>query len=63
MMCFSTGECPMAIIIKLDVESVGLHPEELMWKMSIIVNFISCFRCWNSLGFEKINYCMLATNC
>jgi hypothetical protein len=29
--CFSTGECPMAIIIKLDVESVGLHPEELMW--------------------------------
>jgi hypothetical protein len=29
MMCFSTGEC--AIIIKLDVESVGLHPEELMW--------------------------------
>jgi hypothetical protein len=31
MMCFSTGECPMAIIIELDMESVGLHPEELMW--------------------------------
>jgi hypothetical protein len=36
-MCFSTGECPMAIIIKLDVESVGLHPEELMREISIIV--------------------------
>jgi len=24
-MCFSTRECLIAIIIKLDVESVGLH--------------------------------------
>jgi hypothetical protein len=44
MMCFATGECPMAIRIELDVESVALHPEEVMWKISIIVNFTSCFR-------------------
>jgi hypothetical protein len=30
MMCFSTGECPIAIIIKLDVESVGLHLVKLL---------------------------------
>jgi hypothetical protein len=62
-MCFSTGECPMAIIIKLDVESVGVHPEELMWQTSIIVNFTSCFRFRNIFGFEKIKFWMLATNC